>query len=91
MPRSSTTYRPGQSGNPAGRPRGAYGWQRRWWTMALSMPAPQSSVTPEQADELVTRALSGQVSAIRELCDVIEYGRVDPDDDGWDKDEDDDA
>jgi hypothetical protein len=29
MARSRTSFRPGQSGNPRGRPRGAWGWKRR--------------------------------------------------------------
>ena len=87
MPRSSTTFRPGQSGNPRGRPRGTYGWWRRIWTETATTP--REYVTPQTARELLDRALAGQVTAVRELCDVIEYGHIDPDDDGWDEDDDD--
>jgi hypothetical protein len=85
MARSSTSFRRGQSGNPAGRPRGAWGWKRRLWTLVL--PDPQPLVTPAVAKEMVDRALAGHVDAIADLWAALRYRRVDADVDGWGDDD----
>jgi hypothetical protein len=57
MARSSTSYRRGQSGNPRGRPRGAWGWKRR--VLELATAEAQAWAPPTVSEELLRRALAG--------------------------------
>jgi hypothetical protein len=86
MARSSTSFRPGQSGNPRGRPRGAWGWRRRVWERAIAEVEANGGarVSPETAEELISRALAGDLDAIGRIIDELE-DRLDASvaDDGW--------
>lgn len=85
MARSSGSFKPGQSGNPAGRPRGALGWRRRAREQALAALAQQRQAiaalppppegrpyTIEDAQAIIDCALAGDISAIRRIVDAIE-------------------
>jgi hypothetical protein len=78
MAHSSTSFRPGQSGNPRGRPRGAWGWKRR--IVAMVTTDPQPVVSPQIGEALIRRALAGELRAVRAILDALEYGN-DPGDD----------
>jgi Family of unknown function (DUF5681) len=72
MARSSTSFQPGTSGNPRGRPRGSYGWRRRVFERAVAEVRERDRLAPETAEELIERALAGELGAVRRILDAIE-------------------
>jgi hypothetical protein len=79
MARSSTSYRRGQSGNPRGRPRGAWGWKRR--VLELATAEAQAWAPPTVSEELLRRALAGELRGVRAVLNALEY--ADDPGDGW--------
>ena len=68
MPSSDTWFKPGQSGNPAGRPKS------KPFRDALNEAIKEQGLLPA-AQALVAKANSGDVAALKELADRID-GKV---------------
>ena len=81
MPRTRTSFTPGTSGNPRGRPKGAWGWRRRLLERAAADLDDLGQLSPARSEAIIARALAGDVAAMRQLLDRIERTT---DDDGED-------
>lgn len=69
-------FKPGQSGNPNGRPRSALLSDALRRELVEQMPdAPEKTIAEGVAAKLIERALSGDVQAIKEVFDRAE-GKV---------------
>jgi hypothetical protein len=67
MARSRTTWKQGESGNPAGRPRGSWGWRRRLWDQAIAEAETAGSLSEATAEAIISAALSGDIDAMYTL------------------------
>lgn len=68
---SNTKFKPGQSGNPKGRPKAEWTWS------GVLRQAMEKAVGPKQIKELVSealmeKALTGDVQAIKEIGNRID-------------------
>ena len=79
MPRSSTSFKPGQSGNPRGRPKKGLAFaevlRERLTQAASDDPQDRRTKLELVVDALIDQAYSGDVQAIREIAARLD-GRV---------------
>ena len=73
MGKVSTSYKPGQSGNPSGRPKSEWTWAGLLRKVAEEVdPARKKEFKRLVADSLFKRAISGDVNAIKEFGNRID-------------------
>lgn len=67
-------WRPGQSGNPSGRPRGSKSGTAALRRMARAFVDPKSGLSAEEliASKLIAAAIDGNLQAIKEFYDRLE-------------------
>jgi hypothetical protein len=79
VPRSSTSFKPGQSGNPRGRPKKGLAFaevlRERLMQAASDDPADRRTKLEMVVDALIDQARSRDVQAIREIAARLD-GRV---------------